>query len=133
MTRSRDARSAAVQVRPADRWISRTAAVTVACLAGIAGALSYSHMRQLAQDHGQAGWHAHAFPLSVDGIEIVASLVLLANRRAGRRSGWLPWTALTAGTAGSLAAAHPDPVSRIIAGWPALALLLAVKLLASIL
>ena len=129
--------SADAQVRPGDRWISRTAAATVAGLAGIAGALSYSHMRQLAQDHGQAGWHAHAFPLSVDGIEIVASLVLLADRRAGRRSGWLPWTALAAGTAGSLAAniatAHPNPVSRIIAGWPALALLLAVKLLASIL
>jgi hypothetical protein len=89
-----------VQVRSADRWISRTAVVTVVGLAGIAGALSYSHMRQLAQDHGQAGWHTHAFPLSVDGIEIVASLVLLADRRAGR-SGWLPWAA---GTAGSLAA-----------------------------
>lgn len=137
MTRSRDARSAAVQVRSADRWISRTAAVTVAGLAGIAGALSYSHMRKLAQDHGQAGWHAHAFPLSVDGIEIVASLVLLADRRAGRRSGWLSWTALAAGTAGSLAAniatAHPDLVSRVIAGWPALALLLAVKLLSGLL
>src|SRR5215813_13952966 len=94
----------AVLVRPADRWISRIAAATVAGLAGVAGALSYSHMRQLAQDHGQAGWHAHAFPLSVDGVEIVASLVLLADRRAGRRSGWLPWTALAAGAAGSLAA-----------------------------
>jgi hypothetical protein len=30
-------------------------------------------MRQLAEEHGQAGWHAHAFPLSVDGIEIVTS------------------------------------------------------------
>jgi hypothetical protein len=55
---------------------------TVVGLAGIAGAISYSHMRELAQEHGQAGWHAHAFPLSVDGIEIVASLVLLADRRA---------------------------------------------------
>ncbi len=129
--------SVAVQARPGDRWISRFAAATVAGLAGVAGALSYSHMRQLAQDHGQAGWHAHAFPLSVDGIEIVASLVLLADRRAGRRSGWLPWTALAAGTAGSLAAnmatAHPDPVSRIVAGWPALALLLALKLLSGLL
>jgi hypothetical protein len=56
------------------------------------------------------------------GIDIVASLVLLADRRAGRRSGWLRWTALASGTAGSLAAnvatAHPDPVSRIIAGRP---------------
>jgi hypothetical protein len=94
-------------------------------------------MRQLAQDHGQAGWHAQAFPLSVDGIEIVASLVLLADRRAGRKSGWLPWAALAIGTAGSLAAnvatAGPGIISRIIAGWPAVALLIAVKLLSGIL
>jgi len=102
----------AAQVRLADRWISRIAAATVAGLAGVAGALSYSHMRQLAQGHGQAGWHAHAFPLSVDGVEIVASLVLLAA---------------------NIATAHPDPVSRVIAGWPAIALLLAVKLLSGIL
>ncbi|HUD39118.1 MAG TPA: DUF2637 domain-containing protein [Streptosporangiaceae bacterium] len=65
-------------------------------LARIAGAISYSHMRQLAQDHGQAGWHAHAFPLSVD---------LAAN----------------------VATAGPGMVSRVIAGWPALALLIAVS------
>ena len=119
------------------KWISRTATATVAGLAGIAGAISYSHMRQLAAAHGDAGWHAHAFPLSVDGVEIVASLVLLADRRSGRKSGWLPWAALTIGTAASLAAniatADAGVVSRIIAGWPALALLIAVKLLSGIL
>jgi hypothetical protein len=41
-------------------------------LAGIAKALSYSHMRQLAAAHGEAGWHAHALPLPVDGVEIVS-------------------------------------------------------------
>ena len=71
----------------ADRWIGRAAGMTVAGLTGIAGAISYSHMRLLAAAHGDADWHAHAFPLSVDGIEIVASLVLLAGRHAGRRSG----------------------------------------------
>lgn len=110
---------------------------TAAGLAGIAAAISYSHMRALAQAHGQAGWHAHAFPLLVDGIEIVASLVLLSDRRAGRRPGWLPWAALAVGTAGSLAAnvatAGPGMISRIIAGWPALALLIAVKLLSGML
>lgn len=125
------------QASPADRWVSRAAAATVAALAGLAGAISYSHMRLLAQEHGQAGWHAHVFPLSVDGLELVASLVLLADRRRGRRSGWLPWTALVTGTAGSLAAniatAAPDLISRTIAGWPALALLIAVKLLSGIL
>jgi Protein of unknown function (DUF2637) len=90
-------------------------------------------MRQLAAAHGDTGWHAHAFPLSVDGVEIVASLVLLANRRASRTSGWLPWAALTIGTAASLAAniatADTGAISRVIAGWPAVALLIAVKLL----
>jgi len=121
----------------ADTWIRRTAGVTVAGLAGIAGALSYSHMRQLAEAHGNAGWHAHTFPLSVDGVEIVASLVLLADRRIGRRSGWLPWAALLVGISASLAAnvatADPGTVSQIIAGWPALALLIAVKLLSGML
>jgi hypothetical protein len=121
----------------ADKWISRAATATVAGLAGIAGAISYSHMRMLAAAHGDTGWHAHAFPLSVDGMEIVASLVLLADRRAGRKSGWLPWTALTIGTAASLAAniatADTGIVSRVIAGWPAVALLIAVKLLSGIL
>src|SRR5215472_11980753 len=121
----------------ADQWIRRTATITVAGLAGIAGALSYSHMRQLAEAHGNTGWHAHTLPLSVDGVEIVASLVLLADRRTGRRSGWLPWAALLIGTAASLAAnvatAQPSTISRIIAGWPALALLIAVKLLSGML
>ncbi len=104
---------------------------------GIADAISYSHMRQLAAAHGDTGWHAQAFPLSVDGLEMVASLVLLVDRRAGRTSGWLPWAALTLGTAASLAAniatADNGTVSRIIAGWPAVALLIAVKLLSGIL
>jgi hypothetical protein len=78
--------------------------VTAAGLVGIAGAISYSHMRELAVAHGEAWWQGHAFRLSVDGIEIVASLVLLADRRSGHRSGWLPWAALAAGTMASLAA-----------------------------
>jgi len=62
---------------------------------------------------------------------------VLADRRAGRKSGWLPWAALTIGTAASLAAniatADHGTIGRIIAGWPAVALLIAVKLLSGIL
>lgn len=121
----------------ADAGLRAAAAVTVAMLAGIAGATSYSHMRGLAAAHGEAGWHAHTFPLSVDGIEIVASVVLLADRRTGHRSGWLPWAALAAGTTASLAAnvaaAGTDLIGRVIAGWPAIALLIAAKLLSGLL
>ena len=120
----------------ADTWMRATVTVTVAGLAGIAGAISYSHMRNLAAAHGETGWQAHAFPLSVDGIEIVASLVLLADRRAGRPSGWLPWAALAAGTTASLsanvAAAGTDLIGRVVAGWPAFALLVAIKLLSGL-
>lgn len=93
-------------------------------------------MRQLAAAHGEAGWHPQTLPLLVDAIEIVASLVLLAGRRTGRRSGWLPWAALAAGTTASLAAdvaaAATDLSGRVIAGWPAFALLIAVKLLSGL-
>jgi hypothetical protein len=74
---------------------------------------------------------------SVDGVEIVASLVLLAGRRARRKSRRLPWAALIIGTAARLAAniatADYGTISRIIAGWPAVALLIAVKLLSGML
>jgi hypothetical protein len=116
-----------------DRLIRTAAASAVAALAVVTAAVSYAHMRVLADRHGETGWRGHAFPLSVDGIEIVASLVLLANRRAGRASGWLVWAALAAGTAASMAAnvavGPADPIGRIVAGWPAFALLVAIKLL----
>lgn len=120
----------------ADRAIRLAAGAAVAALAIIAGAVSYAHMKILAEQHGETGWRAHAFPLSVDGIEIVASLVLLADRRIGRRSGWLVWAALAAGTTASMAAnvavGATDPVGRVVAGWPAFALLVAIKLLSGL-
>jgi Protein of unknown function (DUF2637) len=95
----------------ADTCIRAAAGVTVVGLAGIAGAISYSHMRLLAAEHGETGWQAHAFPLSVDGIEIVASLVLLADRHIGRRSGWLPWAAFgdQLASAGTVTRRPPRP------------------------
>src|SRR5436190_5206884 len=120
-----------------DKGIVGAAGATVVGLAGVAGAISYSHMAELARLHGEVGWRSHAFPVSVDGIEVVASLVLLAHRRAGTRAGWLPWAALVAGTAASVAAdvavGPSDPVGRLVAGWPAVALLVAVKLLSGLL
>jgi hypothetical protein len=120
-----------------DKGIVGAAGATVVGLAGVAGAISYSHMAELARIHGEVGWRSHAFPVSVDGIEVVASLVLLAHRRAGTPAGWLPWAALVAGTAASVAAnvavGASDPVGRLVAGWPAVALLVAIKLLVGLL
>src|SRR4029453_119439 len=120
-----------------DRVIAAAAGATVLVRAGVAGAISYSHMAELARLHGEVGWRSHAFPVSVDGIEVVASLGLLAHRRSGRPAGGLPWAALAAGPAASVAAnvavGASDPVGRLVAGWPAVALLVAIKLLSGLL
>ncbi|MDG4798830.1 DUF2637 domain-containing protein [Micromonospora sp. WMMD1082] len=107
----------------------------VAGLAIVAGAISFAHMRELALEHGQLGWKSLAFPISVDGLEIVASLYLVAQRRAGRPTGWIPWVALIVGTAASLAAnvavGGADPIGKALAGWPAVSMLVSIKLLFS--
>jgi hypothetical protein len=114
---------------------TRTVAVlTVGGLAALAGTISYRHMLLLAQRHGQRGVDAHAFPLCVDGLDLIGVLVLLADRRTGRASGWLPWTVLAVGTVASIAAnvavAPDNPIARAISGWSAVALLAAAKMLA---
>jgi hypothetical protein len=118
-----------------DKALLIATAVFVAGLAIVAGAISFAHMRELATHHDQTGWKSYAFPISVDGLEIVASLYLVAQRRAGRPTGAIPWIALIVGTAASLAAnvavGGADPIGKALAGWPALSMLISVKLLAS--
>jgi hypothetical protein len=120
-----------------DAAILVAAGLTTLGLMGIAGAISYQHLLVLALEHGQHGWLGHAFPLSVDGVEIVASLRLLADQRIHVPSGWWPWAALIVGTAFSVfanvATAGPGLLDRVIAGWPAAAFLAAVKLLSGML
>src|SRR5437868_2777394 len=96
----------------ADIWIRRTTIGCVALLALIAGTVSYLHMHRLVALYGQPGWVAALTPLSVDGMIVAASTTLLAESRAGRRGGTLPWALLVAGSIASLAAnvavAEPD-------------------------
>jgi hypothetical protein len=119
--------------RPADRWIQWTTTGCVALLALIAGTVSYLHMHTLVELHGQPGWVAALTPLSVDGMIVAASTTLLADSRAGERSGKLPWALLVVGSAASLAAnvavAQPATAGRIIAAWPSFALIGAYELL----
>jgi hypothetical protein len=50
----------------ADKVIRGAAAVAVAFLALVAGAVSYAHMLTLAKHHGQTGLRGDAFPLSTE-------------------------------------------------------------------
>ena len=117
----------------ADGWIRWTTIGCVALLALIAGTVSYLHMHMLVALHGQPGWVAALTPLSVDGMIVAASATLLAESRAGRRGGVLPWALLVAGSVASLAAnvavAEPALIGRVIAAWPSFALTSSFELL----
>ena len=109
--------------------------VTVAAVllvATVAALVSYAHMREVAERAGEQ-WRAYLLPLSVDGLVVAASMVLLTRRRVGLPGGWLAWCALLGGVGASLAAniaaAEPTTTARMVASWPAVAFAVAFELL----
>jgi hypothetical protein len=116
-----------------DRWIRWATTASVLVLAGIAAAVSYRHMHTLTLAHGESAWTAALIPVSVDGMIVASSMTLLADSRAGRSGGLLPWLLLVVGSGASLAAnvavAEPTAYGRVIAAWPSFALIGAYELL----
>jgi hypothetical protein len=96
---------------------------------------SYTHQFAFAVKGGADVDVARWWPLSVDGLLLLASLGLLRGGAATRRARWSLWGAFTAGVVVSLVAniaAAPTLTwaSVLVAGWPPVALLCAVELLA---
>jgi hypothetical protein len=122
------------EIRGADVWLRRGCAVVVAAVAAYA---SYEHQRIFALRGGADVAGASLWPLSVDGLLVLATIGLLKPRDAARRrTQYAVRLAFVLGIAVSLAAnvaAAPQlawqPV--LVAGWPPVALLLAVELLAA--
>ena len=106
--------------------------LAVLLVAAVAALVSYAHMREVADRAGEQ-WRAWLLPLSVDGLVVAASMVLLTRRRAGLPGGRLAWVALLGGVGASLAAniaaAQPDLTARVVASWPAIAFAVAFELL----
>jgi len=104
----------------------------VLLVAAVAAIVSYAHMQEVADRAGE-GWRAWLLPLSVDGLVVAASMVLLTQRRAALPGGRLAWCALLGGVGASLAAnvaaAEPNVTARVVAAWPALAFAVAFELL----
>ncbi|MFC7484362.1 DUF2637 domain-containing protein, partial [Luedemannella flava] len=102
-------------------------------VAGIAAWSSYSHMVGVALHYGERPEVAYVLPASVDGMLIVASVVMADDKRTGRKVRWSARIAFLAGVLASVAAnvAHAAPTlgARIVAAWPAVALLLVVEML----
>ncbi|MFD3731453.1 DUF2637 domain-containing protein [Streptomyces sp. NPDC058632] len=97
----------------------------------IAGALSFSHLHDLAEAAGQGGWKAWAYPVSVDLLLVAAWRRMRGQQRAGQPAGgprlWF-LVALAASLGANVATAgllDPDHVPAwlrvVVAGWPAVA------------
>jgi hypothetical protein len=109
----------------ADRLIRTAAALAVVGVATIAAVISYGHAYELVRTHGESGATARALPLTVDGLIVTCSLVLLDAARRRQRAPVLAWVLLGCGILATLGAnvahglAH-GVVGAVIAGWPAL-------------
>jgi hypothetical protein len=95
----------------------------------LTGSLSFSHIHDLAAAHGQGGWKAWLYPLSVDLLTVAAYRKLTAARATTAPAG-LAWCAFLLGLAASLAAnilgawQNPDRLVAVALGvWPAVAFL----------
>ncbi|GAA3809282.1 DUF2637 domain-containing protein [Streptomyces phyllanthi] len=97
----------------------------------IAGALSFSHLHDLAEAAGQGGWKAWAYPVSVDLLLVAAWRRMGEQQRTGQPAGgprlwFLVALAASLGanvaTAGLLDLDHvPAWLRVLVAGWPAVA------------
>jgi len=117
---------------PRVRW---AAVGTVLTLAAVAAYMSYGHLRAVAESQGEDA--AALFPISVDGLIVAASLVLLVQRRGGQPGGALPWAGLALGIAatiaGNIASAEPTTLARMVAAWPPIAFALSYEFLLTLL
>ncbi len=117
-----------------DRAIRRAAAAAVLAVAAIAAVVSYSHVYLLGRGHGQDGAAARLLPLSVDGLILAASLVLLHEARHGRPAPplarWMLWLGIGATiAANALYGMRWGMLGVLLSAWPGAAFVGSVELL----
>ena len=93
-----------------DRVIAGIAAATVIGLAAVAAVISYRHAYAVAIAHGEVGATAILTPVTIDGLVLVAGLVMLDSARRRRRAPWLAWAALVLGIGATVAV-------NVLHGW----------------
>lgn len=108
----------------ADQHILRATTGVVLAVAGFAAAVSYSHIYDLARAHGQNVTAARLLPLSVDGLILAASFLILHEARAGREAPTLARCMVGLGVAATVGAnvlygLHGGTLAAIVSAWPA--------------
>ncbi len=117
-----------------DRTIRAATASVVLAVAAFAAVVSYSHIYDLGHAHGQSGTAARLLPLSVDGLIVAASLVMLQEARQGHRAPALARLMLGLGVAATVGAnvaygAAFGVTGAVISAWPAVAFIGSAELL----
>jgi hypothetical protein len=114
-----------------DAGIRRAMAAVVTAVAAFAAVQSFSHIYWLARAHGQDRLDSALLPLSVDGLILACSLVLLHAARQKRPAGRLAYLALWLGIGATIGANAAygwpwGPLGVASSTWPALSFVLAV-------
>jgi Protein of unknown function (DUF2637) len=109
-----------------DRVIRFATAAVVCAVAAFAAVVSYSHIYGLGRADGQDGTAARLLPLSVDGLILAASLVLLHEARNDRDAPALArlmlWLGIGATVGANIAyGAGYGLLGALISAWPAVA------------
>lgn len=109
-----------------DTLIRGATAFVVVAVAVFAAVVSYTHIFHLGYTHGQQGTAGRLLPLSVDGLIIAASLVLLHEARNARPAPPLARVMLWLGIAATVSAnvaygAAYGITGSVISAWPAVA------------
>ena len=110
-----------------DKLIRITTALAVAGVAGVAAIISYRHAYELVSGHGETGLTARLIPLTVDGLILAASMLILDASRRNQPVPPLARWCLGAGITATVGAnlAHGlghGPIGALVSAWPALAL-----------
>jgi hypothetical protein len=115
-------------------WLLDSGPVAVVAL--IAGAGSFTHIRDTATQYGQTGWMAWAVAVCVDLTCVMAARERQRDKKTGReRSGLVSWPTLVLvggivlSLAANLAQANPSVWGWVTAATPAVAFLVAVSML----
>ncbi len=116
-----------------DRVIRFATAAVVCAVAAFAAVVSYSHIYGLGRAHGQDGTAARLLPLSVDGLILAASLVLLHEARndrdAPRLARLMLWLGISATISANIACgAGYGLLGALISAWPAVAFIGSVEI-----
>ncbi|MFD8562474.1 DUF2637 domain-containing protein [Streptosporangium canum] len=111
-----------------------TTTAVVLLLAAVAAVVSYRHILEVVQKHGETGWVAYLVPLCIDGLLVAASLILLDAAKRGLGRHWLSWVALGTGIVLTLGAnvlhgIQFGPIGAITSALPSITLTISFELL----